>query len=97
MKKNKHIKFDVVIASEVIEHVENRLKFLSDLSKIVKNNGLVILTTLNKSIASTIFGKFLAENFLKIIPQGSHDIEKFVAPETLLKKEKNLISILMIW
>ena len=75
--------------------MENRLKFLSDLSKIVKNNGLVILTTLNKSIASNIFGKFLAENFLKIIPQGSHDIEKFVAPETLVKKE-NLISILMI-
>ena len=88
LKKNKRIKFDIVIASEVIEHVENRLKFLSDLSKIVKDNGLVILTTLNKSITSAIFGKFLAENFLKIIPQGSHDIEKFVAPETLVKEGK---------
>ena len=60
------------------------------MSKIVKDNGLVILTTLNKSITSAIFGKFLAENFLKIIPQGSHDIEKFVAPETLVKRRKKI-------
>ena len=88
LKKHKHTKYDVVIASEVIEHVDNRIKFLSDLSKIAKENGLVILTTLNKSIISTIIGKFLAEDLLKIIPPGSHDVEKFVAPKQLMKEGK---------
>ena len=88
LKKYKNVKFDVVIASEVIEHVDNRMEFLSDLSKIVKENGLVILTTLNKSITSIIIGKFVAENILKIVPKGSHDIEKFVTPEKLIQEAK---------
>lgn len=37
--------FDVVLSSEVIEHVENDQIFLNNLSSLCKPNGLIILTT----------------------------------------------------
>ena len=42
-------KFDIVIASEVIEHVNERKVFLSDISKLCRSGGLVVFTTINKS------------------------------------------------
>ena len=93
LKKYNNLKFDVVIASEVIEHVNNRSKFLSDLSNLLKDRGLIIITTLNKSFPSIILAKIFAENILKIIPKGTHDVEKFVTPEKLIyeAKQHNII------
>ena len=88
LKKYNDLKFDVVIASEVIEHVNDRSKFLSDLSNLLKDRGLIIITTLNKSFPSIILAKIFAENILKIIPKGTHDIEKFVTPKKLTHEAK---------
>ncbi len=43
--------FDVVVLTEVIEHVEEPLKFIDAISKLIKQNGSIILATPNKSIA----------------------------------------------
>ena len=94
LKTHKDLKFDVVIASEVIEHVNNRSKFLHDLSNLLKDRGLIIITTLNKSLPSIVLAKYFAENILKIIPKGTHDIEKFVTPEKLIHEAKKYNIIL---
>ena len=39
--------FDIVIASEVIEHVNNRNLFLSDISNLCRSGGIIIFTTIN--------------------------------------------------
>ena len=59
-------KFDLVIASEVIEHVYDRRKFLSDISNLCRPGGLVIFTTINNSILGILLGKYFAEDILKI-------------------------------
>ena len=86
IKKFKYKKFDLVIASEVIEHVDNRKQFISDLSNLTKNGGLVVITTLNNSIPSIMLAKFFAENVLRIIPKGTHDINKFISPQQLINE-----------
>ncbi len=86
IKKNK--KFDLIIASEVIEHVNNRMLFMYELSKLAKLGSLIIITTINRNFVSNFFAKFVAENFLNLIPKGTHDINKFVSPETLVKEGK---------
>ena len=86
-------KFDLVIASEVIEHVNDRKVFLSDIADLCRKGGIVVFTTINKSFLGMFFGKYFAENILKIVPKGTHNVQKFVTPETLAKEsaEHNII------
>ena len=93
-KKNKFLnKFDIVIASEVIEHVNERKIFLSDISKLSRSGGLIVFTTINKSFLGILLGKFFAENILKVIPKKTHDPNKFISPQKLSSEaeEHNII------
>ena len=93
-KKDKFLnKFDIVIASEVIEHVNERKIFLSDISKLSRSGGLIVFTTINKSFLGILLGKFFAENILKVVPKNTHDQNKFISPQKLLSEaeEHNII------
>ena len=93
-KKDKFLnKFDIVIASEVIEHVNERKIFLSDISKLSRSGGLIVFTTINKSFLGILLGKFFAENILKVVPKNTHDPNKFIAPQKLSSEaeEHNII------
>jgi 2-polyprenyl-6-hydroxyphenyl methylase/3-demethylubiquinone-9 3-methyltransferase len=79
-------KFDLVIASEVIEHVYDRRIFLSDISNLCRPGGLVIFTTINDSLLGILLGKYFAEDILKILPSGTHEVEKLISPENLAKE-----------
>ena len=76
-------KFDLIIASEIIEHIENRKSFLDNITKISNSKSSIVITTINKSLPGIILAKYIAEYFLKLIPVGTHDWEKFISPETL--------------
>tara|TARA_X000000950_G_scaffold276752_1_gene365142 strand:+ start:2042 stop:2812 length:771 start_codon:yes stop_codon:yes gene_type:complete len=76
-------KFDLVIASEVIEHVNDRYIFLSDISNLCRPGGLVVFTSINKSFLGILLGKYFAEEVLKILPAGTHRLEKLVSPTNL--------------
>ena len=86
-------KFDIVIASEVIEHVNERNIFLSDISKLSRSGGLIVFTTINKSFLGILLGKFFAENILKVVPKNTHDPNKFISPQKLSSEaeEHNII------
>ena len=86
--------FDIIIASEVIEHVSNRALFLSDISKLCKPGGLVVFTTINKSILGVLLGKFFAEEFIKVVPKDTHDPSKFISPNQLIKEAEKYKIIL---
>ncbi len=88
IKKNYSKKFDLVIASEVIEHLDNRILFFEEISKLLKNKGILIITTINKTTLSLLLAKFIAENILKLLPKGIHDFEKFVSPKTLISEAR---------
>ena len=93
-KKDKFLnKFDIVIASEVIEHVNERKIFLSDISKLSRSGGLIVFTTINKSFLGILLGKFFAENILKVVPRNTHDPNKFISPQKLSSEaeEHNII------
>jgi len=82
--------FDLVIASEVIEHVYDRNVFLSDISNLCRPGGLVIFTTINNSFLGVLLGKYFAEEILAILPPGTHQVEKLISPKNLaLEAEKH--------
>ena len=85
-KKKVLKKFDLVIASEIIEHVYDRKIFLSDLSNLCRTGGLIVFTTINNSFLGILLGKYFAEDILKILPSGTHEVEKLISPENLAKE-----------
>ena len=75
--------FDVVIASEVIEHISDSQSFIEATYKLISPGGKLIITTLNRSLLSLLGAKIFAEYILKIVPAGTHDWRKFITPSEL--------------
>lgn len=76
-------RFDIVLALEVVEHVADVPAFIDAISRAAKPGGLVVLSTLNRSLRS--FGAAIlgAEYLLRWLPVGTHDWAKFLRPEEL--------------
>ncbi|KRT84999.1 methyltransferase, partial [Oryctes borbonicus] len=80
--------FDAVVASEVIEHVNDQARFVSECVKCLKPEGSIFLTTVNKTPASRLFVICIAEA-IGTVPKGTHDYDKFIAPHTLQRLLEN--------
>jgi 2-polyprenyl-6-hydroxyphenyl methylase/3-demethylubiquinone-9 3-methyltransferase len=76
-------RFDVVIASEVIEHVPDPARFVATLGRLAKPGGLVMLSTLNRTLKALALAVVGAEYVLRWVPRGTHDWSKFVTPREL--------------
>ncbi|MBX9786207.1 MAG: bifunctional 2-polyprenyl-6-hydroxyphenol methylase/3-demethylubiquinol 3-O-methyltransferase UbiG [Alphaproteobacteria bacterium] len=78
--------FDVVVASEIIEHVDHPDAFLKACAARLAPHGGMIVTTFNRTLKSYFLGIVTAEYVLKWAPMGTHTWEKFMKPEELSKK-----------
>ncbi|KPA86517.1 putative mitochondrial 3-demethylubiquinone-9 3-methyltransferase [Leptomonas pyrrhocoris] len=77
--------FDVVVASEVIEHVSDARAFLQALCEATKPGGLLFLSTMDKSLKTAITHIGFAERLTGIVEPGTHDWRKFVPPSDMTK------------
>uniref|UniRef100_A0A8R1TTB0 Ubiquinone biosynthesis O-methyltransferase, mitochondrial n=1 Tax=Onchocerca volvulus TaxID=6282 RepID=A0A8R1TTB0_ONCVO len=76
-------KFDAVVASEIIEHVADVELFVESCIQLVRKNGALFFTTINKTIASRVMAIWIAERILGIVPPGIHNWSKFIEPKFL--------------
>ena len=85
-------KFDVILNMEIIEHVEDINFFLKSCSNLLRKNGIMFVATLNKTLKSYAFAIVGAEYILGWLPIGTHEWEKFVKPDELIRilKKNNL-------
>lgn len=74
--------FDVVSSMEVIEHVTDPAAFIAELARHLKPDGLLLLSTPNRTAASRLFLVEAAER-LGQVPRGTHDWDQFLTPEEL--------------
>lgn len=72
--------FDAIINMEVIEHVADVDAFLSSCRALVKPEGLMLVSTLNRTAKSLLMAKIGAEYILRWLPVGAHDWRKFITP-----------------
>ncbi len=75
--------FDVVLALEVVEHVADLQGFLDAAGALVRPGGTAILSTLNRTVRSYVFGIIGAEYVLRWLPRGTHSWGKFLKPSEL--------------
>jgi 2-polyprenyl-6-hydroxyphenyl methylase / 3-demethylubiquinone-9 3-methyltransferase len=91
---NRHERFDIVLAMEVVEHVTDVGLFLDRCAAMLKPSGLMVVSTINrnwKSFALAIVG---AEYVLRWLPRGTHQWDKFVTPAELTRHlERNKLSV----
>ncbi len=83
--KNCKKKFDVIFLFEFLEHLEeqDKHKLFKNLSKKLKQNAYVFISTLNKNLLSKYLIIDIAENLLKLLPKKTHDFNLFLSPSKL--------------
>lgn len=78
-----NVQYDVVLNLEVIEHVANPDIFIKYAANMIKPGGIMILSTLNKTLKSYAFAIIGAEYVMRWLPVGTHDFKKFLKPSEI--------------
>jgi len=79
-------RFDIIYASEIIEHVRDRDPFLRAIAGLLRPNGVAVFTTISKTMPALMMAKFAAEYVLNLVPRGTHQFDKFIRPEQLSRE-----------
>jgi 2-polyprenyl-6-hydroxyphenyl methylase/3-demethylubiquinone-9 3-methyltransferase len=75
--------FDAVLLLEVVEHVSDVPAFLARLASLMAEDGIMILSTLNRTLKSYALAIVGAEYVLRWVPAGTHRWDRFVTPDEL--------------
>ncbi len=76
-------KYNIVLCLEVIEHVKDPKSFIYHLSQLLEPNGIMIISTINRTIKAYFSTILLAEYILNWIPKSTHYYYKFIKPSEL--------------
>ena len=74
-----------MLCLEVLEHVSNQRAFIQNLLKLLKPAGILILSTINRTIKSYAQTIIAAEYILKWVPINTPNYSKFLKPSELCK------------
>ncbi len=75
--------FDVVTCMEMMEHVPDPAAIVAACAKLVKPDGVVFFSTINRNPKSYLHAIVGAEYLLGLVPRGTHDWQKFITPAEL--------------
>jgi 2-polyprenyl-6-hydroxyphenyl methylase/3-demethylubiquinone-9 3-methyltransferase len=79
-------KFDAVVCLEVIEHVPDVGQFLKTCASLVRPGGLMVLSTINRTMKAYALAIVAAEYVLGWLPRGTHQWDRFVTPDELASR-----------
>jgi 2-polyprenyl-6-hydroxyphenyl methylase/3-demethylubiquinone-9 3-methyltransferase len=75
--------FPVITALELMEHVSDPGEFIGTLARLLEPEGVLFVSTLNRTTRSLLTAKLGAEHVMRILPVGTHDWRRFVTPSEL--------------
>lgn len=73
-----HGQFDIITMFEMLEHVDQPSEILQESWDRLKPNGILFLSTINRDPISWFTTIFMGERVLKIVPEGTHHVEKYI-------------------
>jgi 2-polyprenyl-6-hydroxyphenyl methylase/3-demethylubiquinone-9 3-methyltransferase len=89
--------FDIAMAADVLEHVEDLERTIVEISRILKEGGKFFFVTVNKTFLARLVYLTFGEDILRLLPKGTHYYDKFVVPkhleELMLKYRLKLLDI----
>lgn len=75
--------FDVVTCMEMLEHVPDPGSVIAACARLVKPDGHIFFSTINRNPKSFLFAIVGAEYVLRLLPKGTHTFEKFIRPSEM--------------
>ncbi len=75
--------FDLVCCMEMLEHVPRPDSVVRAAATLVRPGGWVMFSTLNRNLKAFALAIVGAEYLARLVPQGTHDWNKFIRPSEL--------------
>lgn len=77
--------FDLVTCMEMLEHVPEPASVVQSCANLAKPGATIVFSTLNKTWKAYVLAIVGAEKVLKLVPNGTHEFEKFIKPSQLMR------------
>ncbi|TCP10837.1 3-demethylubiquinone-9 3-methyltransferase [Crenobacter luteus] len=81
--------FDVVTCMEMLEHVPDPQSVVDACARLVKPDGWVFFSTLNRNAKSYLMAIVGAEYLLGLLPRGTHEYARFLKPSELTRMTRH--------
>ena len=75
--------FDAVVCVDVLEHVADLHRVLSEVARTMRPGGLLLFDTINRNPLARLASITIAEDLLRLLPRGTHDPAMFIKPKEL--------------
>ena len=76
-------RFDIVLNTEVVEHVADPRQLMQDCCDLVAPGGIMVVATLNRTLRAFFLAIVGAEYVLRWLPRGTHDWRRFLRPDEI--------------
>ncbi len=77
--------YDALTCMEMLEHVPDPASTVRACARLVKPDGNVFFSTINRNPKSYLLAVIGAEYVLRLLPRGTHDYAKFLKPSELAR------------
>ncbi len=75
--------FDAITCLEMLEHVQEPQFVIEHCARLLKPDGYLFLSTLNRTLTAYATAVIAAEYIMGLIPRQTHDFDKFIKPSEL--------------
>ncbi|HIJ35419.1 MAG TPA: bifunctional 2-polyprenyl-6-hydroxyphenol methylase/3-demethylubiquinol 3-O-methyltransferase UbiG, partial [Gammaproteobacteria bacterium] len=72
--------YDIITCMEMLEHVPDPASTIEACSRLVKPEGDLFFSTINRNLKSYLMAIIGAEYILNMLPKGTHEHDKFIKP-----------------
>jgi len=83
--------FELITCCDVLEHVDDVAKVISEVKRVLKPGGIFVYDTVNRTLMSYLAHIFIAQDFplTRFMPKNTHVWHKFIKPKELLEHLDN--------
>ncbi len=81
--------YDIITCMEMLEHVPSPKSIVQACADLLRPNGHIYFSTINRNPKSYLLAIIGAEYLLRLLPRGTHDYEQFIKPSELAKMSRD--------